>query len=71
MSRTAKLRIDTMEHHLQLNKEDQCFSGKRIVLGISGGIAAYKAAEIVRHLVKKGSDVQVIMTRSAKKLNWK
>lgn len=52
---------------MRLTKEDQRFSGKRIVLGISGGIAAYKAAEIVRRLVKEGSDVQVIMTRSAKK----
>ncbi len=52
---------------MQITKEDQRFSGKRIVLGISGGIAAYKAAEIVRRLVKEGGEVQVIMTRSATK----
>jgi len=34
----------------------------RIALGVSGGIAAYKAAEIVRGLVKAGADVHVIMT---------
>lgn len=41
-------------------------SGKRIVLGISGGIAAYKTAGLVRLLVKAGSDVRVVMTPSAK-----
>ena len=38
---------------------------KRILLGITGGIAAYKAAELVRELQRQGSDVQVIMTESA------
>lgn len=39
--------------------------GKRIVLGVTGGIAAYKAAELVRLLVKQGADVQVAMTEGA------
>ena len=38
---------------------------KRLVLGITGGIAAYKAAELVRLLVKANIDVQVVMTESA------
>ena len=38
---------------------------RRIVLGITGGIAAYKAAELVRLLVKDGTDVQVVMTKAA------
>ena len=38
---------------------------KSIVLGITGGIAAYKAAELVRLLVKAGIDVQVVMTEAA------
>ncbi|MCX5895117.1 MAG: bifunctional phosphopantothenoylcysteine decarboxylase/phosphopantothenate--cysteine ligase CoaBC, partial [Proteobacteria bacterium] len=38
---------------------------KQVVLGITGGIAAYKAAEIVRQIVKGGGQVHVIMTRSA------
>ncbi len=38
---------------------------KKIVLGITGGIAAYKAAELVRLLVKAGTTVQVVMTESA------
>jgi len=39
--------------------------GKTVVLGVTGGIAAYKAAEIVRLLVKDGATVRVIMTRNA------
>jgi phosphopantothenoylcysteine decarboxylase/phosphopantothenate--cysteine ligase len=39
--------------------------GKRIVLGVTGGIAAYKAAELVRLLGKQGADVQVAMTAAA------
>ena len=38
---------------------------KRIVLGITGGIAAYKAAEITRLLRKSAVDVQVVMTEAA------
>jgi phosphopantothenoylcysteine decarboxylase/phosphopantothenate--cysteine ligase len=38
---------------------------KKLVLGITGGIAAYKAAELLRLLVKAGCDVQVVMTDSA------
>lgn len=37
----------------------------KIVLGITGGIAAYKAAELVRLLIKNNIDVQVVMTQSA------
>ena len=39
---------------------------KKIILGITGSIAAYKAAELIRLLKKRGADVQVVMTRSAK-----
>ncbi|MBP6710239.1 MAG: bifunctional phosphopantothenoylcysteine decarboxylase/phosphopantothenate--cysteine ligase CoaBC [Propionivibrio sp.] len=40
-------------------------SGKRITLGVTGGIAAYKAAELVRLLVKLGATVRVVMTEAA------
>lgn len=40
--------------------------GKKIVLGITGSIAAYKACLIVRLLVKQGAEVQVVMTPAAK-----
>ena len=40
-------------------------NGKNIVLGLSGGIACYKAAELCRALVKAGASVQVVMTEAA------
>jgi phosphopantothenoylcysteine decarboxylase/phosphopantothenate--cysteine ligase len=39
---------------------------RRIVLGVTGGIAAYKAAELVRELVRRGAQVRVIMTDHAR-----
>jgi phosphopantothenoylcysteine decarboxylase/phosphopantothenate--cysteine ligase len=42
--------------------------GKRILLGITGGIAAYKAAVLCRMFVKAGADVQVVMTEAACRL---
>jgi phosphopantothenoylcysteine decarboxylase / phosphopantothenate---cysteine ligase len=41
--------------------------GPRIALGVTGGIAAYKAAEIVRGLTKAGCDVHVLMTENAQR----
>ena len=42
------------------------FSNKNILLGVTGGIAAYKSAEIIRLFKKEGADVRVVMTESAK-----
>jgi phosphopantothenoylcysteine decarboxylase/phosphopantothenate--cysteine ligase len=41
-------------------------SGKKILLGISGGIAAYKTASLVRLFIKAGAQVQVVMTPASK-----
>ena len=41
-------------------------AGKKIVLGVSGGIAAYKTPELVRRLRDRGADVRVAMTEAAK-----
>ena len=41
-------------------------NGKKILLGISGGIAAYKTASLVRLFIKAGAHVQVIMTPASK-----
>ncbi len=41
-------------------------SGKKILVGVSGGIAAYKTASVIRLLVKDGAEVKVIMTERAK-----
>ena len=43
----------------------QALQGKHIVLGLSGGVACYKAAELTRELVKAGATVQVVMTEAA------
>jgi phosphopantothenoylcysteine decarboxylase/phosphopantothenate--cysteine ligase len=40
-------------------------AGRRIVLGVSGGVAAYKAAYLARRLVERGAEVRVVMTESA------
>src|SRR3569832_2442234 len=40
-------------------------AGKRLILGLTGGIACYKAAELTRALIKAGAEVQVVMTRAA------
>lgn len=44
----------------------QTLAGKKILLGISGGIAAYKCAELTRRLIERGAQVQVVMTNAAK-----
>lgn len=44
----------------------QTLAGKKILLGISGGIAAYKCAELTRRLTERGAEVRIIMTEAAK-----
>ena len=41
------------------------FDGKSVVMGVTGGIAAYKACEVARSLTNRGIDVHVVMTRAA------
>jgi phosphopantothenoylcysteine decarboxylase/phosphopantothenate--cysteine ligase len=43
----------------------QTLTGRRILLGVSGGIAAYKSPDLVRRLRERGADVQVVMTPAA------
>jgi phosphopantothenoylcysteine decarboxylase/phosphopantothenate--cysteine ligase len=50
-----------MLHSVAMND----LAGKHIVLGLTGGIACYKAAELCRALVKEGATVQVVMTEAA------
>lgn len=42
-------------------------AGRRVVLGITGSIAAYKSAELCSRLVKRGADVRVVMTEAARR----
>jgi len=46
-------------------KHKTSLAGRRIVVGVSGSIAAYKAAEIVSQLVQRGAQVSVVMTKNA------
>lgn len=45
---------------------EQSLAGKKILLGISGGIAAYKCADLTRRLIERGAQIQVVMTPAAK-----
>lgn len=47
--------------------DDSALSGRRIVVGVTGGIAAYKACDLVSTLVKAGVQVRVVMTRNAER----
>ena len=44
----------------------QSLINKNILLGVTGGIAAYKSAELVRLLIKAGAEVRVVMTPAAR-----
>lgn len=44
------------------------FEGKRILLGVTGSIAAYRAADLTSQLVKEGAEVHVVMTEAATKI---
>ena len=43
--------------------------GRRVVLGVTGSIAAYKSAFLVRELVKAGAEVRVVMTPGAREFS--
>ena len=43
--------------------------GKHIILGITGGIAAYKSVSLLRLFVKAGAEVQVVITRFGKRIH--
>jgi phosphopantothenoylcysteine decarboxylase/phosphopantothenate--cysteine ligase len=47
------------------NGETNRFNGKNVVIGITGGIAAYKSADLTRRLKEAGADVRIVMTRAA------
>lgn len=55
-----------IHHHRQIEINSMSFANKHILLGISGGIAAYKCPELVRQLKKMGAEVRIVMTESAK-----
>lgn len=48
------------------NRHDGRLTGRRIVVAVTGGIAAYKTCSLVRDLIREGAEVQVLMSRAAK-----
>ena len=56
--------VNTMPNDLTVSEPLE-LAGKHIVLGLSGGIACYKAAELCRALIRSGATVQVVMTEAA------
>lgn len=55
----------TLETQARKLKKHNMLKGKNVLLGVSGSIAAYKAAMICRELIKEGANVKVVMTPSA------
>jgi len=62
---TRKVEIVIIDSRVCYIAPMSTLAGKHIVLGLSGGIAAYKSAELCRALVKAGVTVQVVMTSAA------
>ncbi|MEO1937773.1 MAG: flavoprotein, partial [Sulfurimonas sp.] len=50
-----------------MNIPKNLLKNKKILLAVTGSIAIYKSLELVRHLVKAGAEVRVVMSDSAKK----
>src|ERR1700683_2304297 len=58
--------IDTALPARVTGADNQGMQGKRILLGVTGGIAAYKSPDLVRRLRERGAEVQVVMTAAAR-----
>ncbi len=58
--------MDRNEHPEENRHVFRPLSGKKILFGVTGGIACFKAAEYVRNLVKEGAEVEVILTKNAR-----
>lgn len=52
-------------HGAAILEGDEFLGGRRIVIGVTGGIAAYKVCELIRLCIRAGADVRVVMTRNA------
>ncbi len=51
---------------METEKQNRRLPGRKIILGVTGSIAAYKAAYLIRALIREGAEVQVVMTPAAK-----
>lgn len=67
MRRVSRLSTAPSSTELTSDLDMSVLAGRRIVLGVSGGIAAYKAVEVCRRLVDAGAHVQPVMTAAAQR----
>lgn len=67
LSRAAGFRLNSslLDTTIPEMMSGKSFTNRRVLLGLTGGVAAYKAAEVARLLVQDGMDVQAVMTESA------
>jgi phosphopantothenoylcysteine decarboxylase / phosphopantothenate---cysteine ligase len=66
MTKACDRHIARAWHETTVVADNVIMRDKHVLLGVTGGIAAYKAAELVRRLVERGAQVQVVMTPAAK-----
>ena len=64
-TKRPKRKLEFNGHALASSPSDMTLHGRRIVLGITGSIAAYKSAVLARELRRRGADVRVVMTPGA------
>lgn len=64
--KTETARRGTALPRFRQEKDFAMLQGKKIILGITGSIAAYKAAYLTRALIKKGAEVQIVITPAGK-----
>lgn len=64
MKRVNRRRRKNMQRKRSKNYPASSLKGKNVVLGVTGSIAAYKAAELARMIIKKGADVTCVLTEN-------
>jgi len=60
------LETGDLEFHVKVTEKTQTVAGKRLLLIVGGGVAAYKALELIRRLREAGAEVRVVLTRAAR-----
>jgi phosphopantothenoylcysteine decarboxylase/phosphopantothenate--cysteine ligase len=66
MAEACERHIGRTWHETAPLTDNAAMRGKHVLLGVTGGIAAYKSADLVRRLIERGAEVQVVMTAGAR-----
>ena len=66
MAEACERHIGWAWHETAALTDNAAMRGKHVLLGVTGGIAAYKSADLVRRLIERGAQVQVVMTAGAR-----